>query len=675
VTKHYDLAKYHLNEVSSQHYTMLTPMPGVRRHPGLRLVEWSPVGSALVMVDEQFNIIYKADVGEPGQVYITEDGEPGTITNGVTDWLYEEEILHSRKALWFSPSGTQLLYVQFNDTLVDEVPITQYGTSAKYPTLTMVRYPKPGGPIPSLTLWVVDLDTELHERHAIKPPEVLKDQEYYITAVTWVSQGSVSVVWMNRPQNTTFITICAEPQFYCEPIHTEHSLHSWTDIYEAPIFAENGRSFLVRLPVRDGEHGNFAHVNLYDVEMRRVTPMTHGPFVVTKILGWDELREYVYYIATEEDEPGNRHLYRIPFVFTPLLRQPECLSCSIGNGTGMCSFNDALLSPDFTYIVLECLGPGMPKTFLYTTMGNEAPILLDDYGQLQELVDRTAMPRVYNFRVELETKDSVEARVQLYLPPGLRKDEIITYPMIVEVNGAPGSQSVDSRMKHDFGTYLASQKDTIYARIDGRGTGFAGDKLKHEVYHNLGVKEAEDQLAVLQYMKEELHFIDNSRIAMWGWHYGAFLTLMAMARDQDDIIKCGTAVAPIAKWEHYDSVYSERYMGSPHILPGSNYKGYEAADVTKVVGNLKTKFLMLVHGTADHTVHYHHSMLLAKALTDEGILFRQMTYSDEGHKLWGVAEHFYRTLETFLADCFRPSVEEIYYHIKKKKELEEIAYV
>ncbi|KAA0199518.1 hypothetical protein HAZT_HAZT005036 [Hyalella azteca] len=116
-------------------------------------------------------------------------------------------------------------------------------------------------------------------------------------------------------------------------------------------------------------------------------------------------------------------------------------------------------------------------------------------------------------------------------------------------------------------------------------------------------------------------------------------------------------------------------MGSPHILPGSNYKGYEAADVTKVAGNLKNKFLMLVHGTADHSVHYHHTMLLAKALADEGILFRQMTYSDEGHRLLGVKEHFYKTLEMFISDCFRPSVEEIYYHIKKKKELEEIAYV
>ena len=72
-----------------------------------------------------------------------------------------------------------------------------------------------------------------------------------------------------------------------------------------------------------------------------------------------------------------------------------------------------------------------------------------------------------------------------------------------------------------------------------------------QVYHNLGVKEVEDQLAVINYMKKNLHFIDTSRIAMWGWKYGAFVTLMAMARDADSLIKCGIAVAPITRWEHY----------------------------------------------------------------------------------------------------------------------------
>ena len=65
-------------------------------------------------------------------------------------------------------------------------------------------------------------------------------------------------------------------------------------------------------------------------------------------------------------------------------------------------------------------------------------------------------------------------------------------------------------------------------------------------------------------------------------------------------------------------------MRSPLIYPGSNYKGYEAGDVTKMAGNLKNAKYLLIHGTGDRDVHFHHSMMLSKALTKEGVMFRQL---------------------------------------------------
>ena len=73
-----------------------------------------------------------------------------------------------------------------------------------------------------------------------------------------------------------------------------------------------------------------------------------------------------------------------------------------------------------------------------------------------------------------------------------------------------------------------------------------------------------------------------------------------------------------------DSVYTERYMGSPKPHPESNFKGYEAADVTKLAGNLKDKKFLLLHGTSDDNVHFHHSMMLSHSLIEEGVLFKQM---------------------------------------------------
>lgn len=60
-------------------------------------------------------------------------------------------------------------------------------------------------------------------------------------------------------------------------------------------------------------------------------------------------------------------------------------------------------------------------------------MVLDDFSALGDLIDQTAMPQVRRFNVKLVGREQVTARVQLYLPPGLREDEITTYPMIVEV--------------------------------------------------------------------------------------------------------------------------------------------------------------------------------------------------------------------------------------------------
>ena len=60
-----------------------------------------------------------------------------------------------------------------------------------------------------------------------------------------------------------------------------------------------------------------------------------------------------------------------------------------------------------------------------------------------------------------------------------------------------------------------------------------------------------DQLAVITYLKENLHFVDEKRIVIWGWNYGGFVATMALAKDANQMISCGIAVAPITKWEHY----------------------------------------------------------------------------------------------------------------------------
>lgn len=40
-------------------------------------------------------------------------------------------------------------------------------------------------------------------------------REHYFTSATWISSTEISVVWLNRPQNVSVVTICKSPMWIC----------------------------------------------------------------------------------------------------------------------------------------------------------------------------------------------------------------------------------------------------------------------------------------------------------------------------------------------------------------------------------------------------------------------------------------------------------------------------
>lgn len=57
-------------------------------------------------------------------------------------------------------------------------------------------------------------------------------------------------------------------------------------------------------------------------------------------------------------------------------------------------------------------------------------------------------------------------------------------------------------------------------------------------------------------------------------------------------------------------------------LPVENYKAYVEADATQRSRNIPSDSFFLIHGLADTTAPYHHSVQLAKSLTADGVIFR-----------------------------------------------------
>ncbi|XP_054274362.1 inactive dipeptidyl peptidase 10-like isoform X2 [Macrosteles quadrilineatus] len=666
-------ARYHIYEVSTQNRVPVTPGPTSvddNEAPYLQLVVWAPRGSALAFV-HQNDLYYKPKA--KGQVFrLTTSGSP-SVTNGLPDWVYQEEILTSGRAVWFAPDGKSLVYATFNDSLVGQLKYPFYGPKNLYPKIHSIYYPKPGTTIPEVTVWMVNVTHPKTPNTTQLPPTpvmVADAQLPYLIDVSWAGDKHVAVVWMNRRQNVSAIVVCSSPSWTCQDTHVQKSSR-WVEP-SSVVFSPDHSSYLTLLPVLDADAGHFTHICLIDRESHQVVPLTHGQLTVTRVLAWDTDNHIVYFEAAPEKKPAQRHVYRVSDIVNITTSiQWECLTCPTYpvNGSNItsvhenktndmypvksmsCLYTRATFSPGLSprFYILECLGPDVPSVLVMNALTNTKVALLDGNSLLAQQYAAMARPQVRIFPVEMES--GYQAQVKLLLPPGMREDEEMAFPLILKVGTTPGGQVVTERWNVDWSTYLVSQRNFIVAEIDGRGSGFQGDRMKHEIFRRVGQDDVLDQISVITYLRDNLRFIDRSRLGVWGKGYGGFATAMILSQEVG-LFHCGISLAPITSWAHYDAVFTEKFMGTPNVT--DNYRGYEESDLSKHAGNLKDKPFLLIHGSADNTVHFQHSMILVHAFTQGGIMFRHQTYPDEGHSFDGVRFHLYHAMEAFWDECFGP---------------------
>ena len=218
------------------------------------------------------------------------------------------------------------------------------------------------------------------------------------------------------------------------------------------------------------------------------------------------------------------------------------------------------------------------------------------------------------------------------------------YPVVMMQYSGPGSQKVTDTWRKRFGHYLASQ-GYLVVNVDGRGTDARGRDWRNATYMQLGVKEAEDQISAAKYLKT-LPYVDGNRMAICGWSYGGYQTLMCLSKQGgENIWQCGIAIAPVTSWRLYDSAYTERYMRRPQV----NSMGYDKADVMRLAADLQGQ-LLLVHGLADDNVHAQQSWLYVDALVQAGKQFEMQFYPDDNHFLRNRSnyEHLHRRIMLFL---------------------------
>uniref|UniRef100_A0A8B9E333 Dipeptidyl peptidase 4 n=1 Tax=Anser cygnoides TaxID=8845 RepID=A0A8B9E333_ANSCY len=298
----------------------------------------------------------------------------------------------------------------------------------------------------------------------------------------------------------------------------------------------------------------------------------------------------------------------------------KCVSCDLNQER--CRYYSVSFSNDAQYYQLDCHGPGLPMSTLHRSS--------DD----QELT-------------KVKLSSFLDLWYQMILPPHF--DSSKKYPLLLDVYAGPCSQKVDYVFRINWATYLASTEQIIVASFDGRGSGYQGDEIMHAINRKLGTYEVEDQISAARKFSEMI-FVDKDRIAIWGWSYGGYVTSMVLGSGSG-VFKCGIAVAPVSRWQYYDSIYTERYMGLP--IESDNLKNYNSSTVMARAEKFKEVEYLLIHGTADDNVHFQQAAQIAKALVDAEVDFQAMWYTDKDHAITGQAhKHIYTHMSHFIKQCF-----------------------
>jgi dipeptidyl-peptidase-4 len=560
--------------------------------------EASPDGTRVAFVRK--SDLWVVDVATGRETRLTQGGSD-TLLNGKLDWVYEEELSsRSGQAFQWSPDSRAIAYLQLDQSRVPTFPIVDFVPVRN--EVEWQRYPKAGAPNAIVRLGVVGL-----EKDATPGPERLvsftPDDVYVLPQLGWTPDSrQVAFQHLNRAQSELDLRLLPVPSSPREPLGTPRTVltersKTWLNTFGAPRFLKDGRRFLW-LSERDG----FAHLYVCDIA-GGCRAVTQGPWMVDGRVPFggsgpgyvlDERSGFVYFTATEKD-PRERHLYRIRLDGTGRTRLTR------EDGT-----HRAVVSPDGRFYADTWSDARTPPRVWLTSQD----------ATKRFIIEENANPPILGFErgtleyVEVKAKEGTTLYATLLKPADF--DPAKRYPVILSIYGGPHAQTVTNAWESTspFKQLLASHGFLVWS-LDNRGMAARGMAFETAIHHDLGRVELEDQLAGVEYLKS-LPFVDPGRIGITGWSYGGYLTLYAVT-NAPGVFKAAVAGAPVADWKNYDSIYTERYMGTPETNP----KGYDASSPLQKAAQLDAD-LLLIHGSADDNVHFANTMSFVAALVKAG---------------------------------------------------------
>ena len=642
----------------------ITYIPERMRYPTL-----SPDNKRIAYVKNNNVFIY--DLLAAKETQITTDGEENKIINGAVDWVYEEEFTMDNGMRW-SPSGNFIAFYHFDESKVKEFSMDMFNSKSLYPSQTQWKYPKAGEDNAKVDVHVYSLND-----NQTRIAKTNSERDQYLPRIQWTQNDQfLSIQRLNRWQNHWELLFCNPINGNCDLILEEVD-SAYVEITDNLTFIPKTTQFIY-----SSEKSGFNHLYLHDysecIEKGNVSPncaatqryskaLTSGPFDVIRFLGYVDATKSIVYSSSEQSMIDD-HVYCIGLNGKGKKRLTEPgFNYNVSLGPNAIYYTESRSNNSNSPIVehrikrmdgkwskdvelnsawsekMKSLNLGQVKFDEYATDSSVTGYWKTEFWHLAAQNGWDAKTAIAQYTIHQQLLNK-QITYTIY-PPNF--DASKKYPVLMFVYGGPGSNQV----RNQFGSrnffyhqYLASQGYLISV-VDNRGTGRKGAIFKKSTYLELGLLESTDHAYAAKQMAK-LSYVDSSRIGIWGWSFGGYMSSSAITK-HSDVFKAALAVAPVTHWKFYDNIYTERYLRRPIDNP----LGYENNSPLNFTDGIKGNYL-LIHGTGDDNVHWQNSAEMINAMIKSGAKYDSEVYPNRNHGIGDRAAsfHLYRRMTNFILE-------------------------
>ena len=546
------------------------------------------------------NNVYIADANgkQCNEIPLSMDGTPGCF--------YEPRLI-------WSPDSKKLVTLKTRQADCRRIPLLESRPHDQLqPKLQWRDYAKPGDVLPVSIPVLFDVE----QKKQIELDTQLYENQFNLYLTGWRKDSRAFTFEFNQRGHQRYIV----GEVNVADGRIRHLVDERSDTFISYInnfrYDLNDGEEMLWISERDG----WRHLYRMDGKTGEVkNQVTHGEWVVRRVVHVDTLRQKVYFMASgfnKNEDPYNQHYCSINFDGTQFRDlTPENANHKI------------TLSKDRKYFVDVYSRPDLPSVSVLRRVDEKKEIAVLEKCDVSDLVALGwQMPEVFCAKGR-DGKTDIWGTI--YRP--FNFDSSKSYPVIENIYAGPH----DSHVPKDFNPIPWSisslaELGYIVVSIDGMGTNNRSKKFHDVCWKNLKDAGFPDRIKWIQAAAQKYKYMDTDRVGVYGWSAGGQNAMSALLF-HNEFYKAAVAFCGCHD-NRMDKVWwNELWMGYPVDEAYSRSSNVDNAHLLK--GDL-----LLINGELDDNVDPASTLQVVDALIKADKMFEQLYMPGKGHNLGGTYE-------------------------------------